>query len=191
VAVQGAFIAAGQSFDAFAAVGKVLSTAKSDVLMIDPYADATVLWDYAVAAPEQVSVRVLADAAHPQPSLKPAAERWMKQFGPTRPLTVAAPEQVSVRVLADAAHPQPSLKPAAERWMKQFGPTRPLSVRLAAARTLHDRAILVDRTTAWTLGQSFKDLVARAHTTLSRLDREQGALKIAAYEDMWAAATPL
>jgi hypothetical protein len=151
VAVQGAFIAAGQSFDAFAAVGKVLSTAKSDVLMIDPYADATVLWDYAVAAPEQVSVRVLADAAHPQPSLKPAAERWMKQFGPTRPL----------------------------------------SVRLAAARTLHDRAILVDRTTAWTLGQSFKDLVARAHTTLSRLDREQGALKIAAYEDMWAAATPL
>src|SRR5262249_12074405 len=37
--VQGAFIAAGHGFDAFAAVSKVMSTATSDVLMIDPYAD--------------------------------------------------------------------------------------------------------------------------------------------------------
>src|SRR5262245_51024150 len=35
--VQGTFIAAGHGFDAFAAIGKVLNTAKSDVLMIDPY----------------------------------------------------------------------------------------------------------------------------------------------------------
>src|SRR5262245_18452941 len=119
--------------------------------MVDPYADATVLWEYAVAAPEQVSVRVLADPAHLQPSLKPAAARWTKQFGATRPL----------------------------------------GVRLAPAWALHDSAILVDRATAWTLGQSFKDLVARAHTTLSRLERESCALKIAAYEPMWLAATPL
>ncbi len=150
-AVQGAFILAGHRFDVFAAVGKVLSTAKSDVLMIDPYADAKVLTDYALLAPEQVSVRVLADQAFPQPSLEPAARHWASQFGPTRPL----------------------------------------SVRMAAARTLHDRALLVDHTTAWTLGQTFKDLVARAHTALTRLEAEPGALKIAAYEQMWAAATPL
>ena len=40
---QGSFIAAGSTFDAFAAVGKVLAEAKTDVLMVDPYADEKVL----------------------------------------------------------------------------------------------------------------------------------------------------
>ena len=64
-------------------------------------------------------------------------------------------------------------------------------LRLAAPRTLHDRVRLVDRSTAWTLGQSFKDLATRSHTTLVRLDPEPGTLKIAAYEQMWIAAAPL
>jgi hypothetical protein len=150
-AVQGTFIAAGHTFDAFAAVSRVLGTAKADVLIVDPYADEKALFDFAVSAPEQVSVRLLADT-----------DFYKK-----------------------------SLKPAAERWAQQFGSTRPLSVRLAAPRTLHDRAIFVDRSTAWTLGQSFKDLVTRSHTTLVRLDPEPGTLKIAAYEQMWSAAAPL
>jgi hypothetical protein len=149
--VQGVFIATGHGFDAVAAVSKVLSTAKSDVLLIDPYADAKVLTDYAVSAPEQVSMRLLTDQASHKPSLKPAAERWVKQFNTSRPLTV----------------------------------------RLGAARALHDRLILIDGTTAWTLGQSFKDLAAQAHTSLVRSDPELSALKVAAYEQMWAAATPL
>ena len=150
-AVQGTFIVAGHVFDAFAAVSRVLGTAKADVLMVDPYADEKVLTDHAVLAPEQVNVRLLTDQASYKKTLKPAAEHWAQQFGSTRPL----------------------------------------SVRLAAPRTLHDRAILVDRSTAWTLGQSFKDLVTRSHTTLVRLDAEPGTLKIAAYEQMWSAAAPL
>src|SRR5262245_56956887 len=149
--IQGKFIAAGHFFDAFAAVSRVLDTAKVDVLMVDPYADEKVLTKYALAAPEQVTVRLLTD-------------------------------QASYRK---------GLKPAADDWTQQFGSSRPLSVRLAAPRTLHDRAILVDRSTAWTLGQSFKDLVTRSHTTLVRLDPEPGTLKIAAYEQMWIAAAPL
>ena len=148
--VQRTFIAAGHGFDAFAAIGKVLNTAKSDVLMIDPYADAKVLTDYTILAPEHVSVRVLAEWPYLQ-----------------------------------------SLKPAAGHWAKQLGPARPLSVRLAADGTLHDRLILIDATTAWTLGQSFKDLAARAPTSLVRSDPELSALKVAAYGQMWAAATPL
>jgi hypothetical protein len=73
--LQGAFIAAGHSFDAFAAVSKALSAATTDVLIIDPYADAKLLTDYAVLAPDNVSVRVLAEATHSN-SLKPAAEHW-------------------------------------------------------------------------------------------------------------------
>lgn len=150
-AVQGTFIPAGHAFDAFAAVGKVLGTAKTDVLMVDPYADEKVLTDYALLAPEQVSIRLLADQADYKKSLKPAAERWVQQFGHTRPL----------------------------------------SVRLAAAKTLHDRLILVDGATAWTLGQSFKDMVARSHTSLVRMDPESGSRKIAAYETIWNTAVPL
>jgi len=71
-AVQGTFIAVGHNFDAFAAVSKVLSTAKADVLMVDPYADAKVLTDYAVLAPDQVSVRILADQADYK---KPSSQR--------------------------------------------------------------------------------------------------------------------
>jgi hypothetical protein len=145
---QGTFIAAGSTFDAYAAVGKTLAQAKTDVLMVDPYADEKVLTDYAALAPDTIAVRLLTDKASHKNTLKPAAERWLQQFGPARPL----------------------------------------EVRLAAARTLHDRLILVDGKTAWTLGQSFNKLAERAHTSLVRLPPEAGAEKIAAYEAMWATA---
>lgn len=152
-ALQGTFITAGHTFDAYAAVTKVLSTATTDLLMIDPYADEKILMRYAVSAPEQVSVRILANKAHCY---------------------------------------QHSLRPAAEQWVQQFGSTRPLSVRLATPKTLHDRSILVDRVTAWTVGQSFNNLAARSYTTLVRQqDPEATALAVAAFETMWNAATPL
>ena len=69
-AVRGTFIAAGHTFDAFAAVGNILKTAQTDILFVDAYADETVLFDYAVLAPENVTVRVLAEAYYKQ-SLKP------------------------------------------------------------------------------------------------------------------------
>lgn len=146
--LQGAFIASGQAFDAFAAVGKALSTATGDVFIIDPYADAKVLTDYAVLAPETASVRVLTEATYSK-ALKPAAEYWRQQ-------------------------------------MKQA-----LEVRLGAPRTLHDRLILIDRKTVFVIGQSFKDLAARAHTSLVRMPSDAGKLKIEAYELMWSSATPL
>jgi hypothetical protein len=84
-AMSGAFIAAGSSYDAYAAVAKVLTTAASDLLIVDPYASEAVL-KYALTAPEKVSVRVLADQADGKPDLKPAAAAWVKQYGATRPL---------------------------------------------------------------------------------------------------------
>jgi hypothetical protein len=148
---QGAFIAAGHTFDAFAAVGKVFGTAKTDVLMVDPYADERALTDYAILAPENITIRLLSDKAS------------YKQ----------------------------SIKPAAARWTQQFGTARPLEVRLAPARTLHDRLILVDGTTAFALGQSFNKLAERAHTSLVRMDQDTAGLKIAAYVQTWQAAEPI
>ena len=146
--MQGAFIAAGHTFDAFAAVGKALGTATRDVCIIDPYADARVLTDYAVLAPDNVSVRVLVGAIYSN-SLKPAVQHWGQQ-------------------------------------MKQ-----PLEVRLGAPGSLHDRLILIDGTTAFVLGQSFKDLAKRSHTSLVRMPPDAGKLKIEAYELMWSSATSL
>jgi hypothetical protein len=187
--LQGAFIAAGHSFDAFAAVGKALGTATGDVFIIDPYADAKLLTDYAPLAPETVSVRVLTEATHSK-ALKPAAEHWRQQM--QQPLEVRLGARavdawsldtghcsyivMEEHSLSDAAHPLTALFPTLRwRW----------------PRTLHDRLILIDGKTAFVLGQSFKDSATRAHTSLVRMPPDAGKLKIEAYELMWSSATPL
>ncbi|WP_088507208.1 hypothetical protein [Burkholderia ubonensis] len=150
-ASQGAFIAVGESFTALAAVSKVLAAARQTALIVDPYADAKVLTDFAVLAPEGVLVRILSDAG-----------------------TV-----------------KPGLKPAADSWANQYGATRPLEIRLAAARSLHDRLITVDDTQAWTLTQSLKDFAARSPATIVKVDAETAGLKISAYGAIWQAAEVL
>jgi hypothetical protein len=148
--VKGTFIALGHTFDAFAAVGNVLKRAKTDILIVDPYADETVLWDYVILAPESVTARLLTEANY-----------------------------------------KLSLKPAAERWVQQFATKRPLHVRLAPNKALHDREIFVDGTEAWNVGHSLKDLAKKSLTGLSLQEGDLGARKIAAYQNIWNASTPL
>lgn len=148
---QGAFIPAGNAFDAFAAVGKVLSGATREVLIVDPYMDEKALTDFAPLASENVTIRLLAD------------ENYHK----------------------------PTLKPAAVRWTSQYGNARPLEARLASARALHDRLIVVDGQDAWTLTQSLNAFAARSPASIVRVDAETAALKVAAYQDRWKAAKPL
>ena len=100
----------------------------------------------------------------------------------------AMPEKIALRLLADEKDVKPTLQPAAAAWIQQFADTRPLKVRLAAPRTLHDRAIFVDGLKAWALTQSFNHLAARAHAEIIRAD-DTAALKIAAYNSIWDAAT--
>jgi hypothetical protein len=150
--VQGAFIAAGHTLDAYAAVGRVLSTAKTSVLLVDPYADHQIVTDYAVSASDNVTIQIFTDAADHKKTLKPAVEKWAQQFGKSR---------------------------------------APLEVRLAPAKTLHDRLIIVDETDAWSLGQSFNKLAERSPTSIVRADPETAALKIEVYLRMWQAAPPL
>jgi hypothetical protein len=104
---------------------------------------------------------------------------------------VLAPEGVMVRILSDAGTVKPSLKPAAESWAKQYNGGRPLEVRLAIAKSLHDRLIAVDDAQAWTLTQSLKDFAARSPATIVKVDAETAALKIGAYAAIWQNSTPL
>jgi len=85
---QGTFIIATNAFDSFAAVRKVLRTAANDVLLVAPDADAKVLTDFAVLAPDGVVVRLLADEADHTKSLELAVRHWIRRFGPGRPLSV-------------------------------------------------------------------------------------------------------
>lgn len=94
---QGAFIAAGDTLNAFAAVAKVLARAKSDILMVDAYADQTIITGFAVTAPEGVKIRILgADREARKMSLRPAVANWTQQFGPSRPIEVRVAPQADL-----------------------------------------------------------------------------------------------
>lgn len=101
-AAQGAFLPAGDAFTALVAVGKVLGGAQASALIVDPYASENLLTEFAVLAPEGIAVRVLADKADCKPGLKPAAERWVAQYGGKRPLDVrlAAKKSLHDRLIA-------------------------------------------------------------------------------------------
>jgi hypothetical protein len=151
VAAQGSFIPVGGSFTAVASVSKILGSATSSILIVDPYADANLLTEFAVLAPEGVRLMILADEAHHKPALKPTAKSWARQYGQARPM----------------------------------------EVRLAPAKSLHDRIIVVDNRDAWTLGQSFNALATRSPTSIVRVDPETARMKVDAYNSTWAAATAL
>jgi hypothetical protein len=106
-----------------------------------------------------------------------------------------APVGVTIRVLADDfqyGRSRMALKPAADLWRQQFTDTRPLEVRLAAPKSMHDRAIFIDRGTAWIVQQSFNALATRSPTTLVKVTEPEILVpKLAAYEIMWATATVL
>jgi hypothetical protein len=128
---------------------RVFGSAGSDILLVDPYMDGTILTDFAGSAPSNVSLRLLTDSATVKPDLEPAAKRWKQQHA-----------------------------------------TRHLELRLAPPRRLHDRVILVDRTKAWAITQSLKDLAKRSPAEIIRSD-DTAALKVAAYEAEWVTATVL
>jgi hypothetical protein len=85
-AVQGAFIHAGDVFAAMIALGKIFKGATKDVLLVDPYMDEVALSDFALQVPEKVPVRLLSDNATVKPTLRPARDRWLKQYPTSRPL---------------------------------------------------------------------------------------------------------
>ena len=101
VAVRGSFIPAGGAFDAFAVIGKILGTATTDILIVDPYMDETTLTDFAPTAPAGVPLRLLTDQQAVKPSLRPAVQRWATQYGAQRPLTarLAAPRTLHDRLI--------------------------------------------------------------------------------------------
>jgi hypothetical protein len=86
----GAFIPAGNTFDALKAVQRVFEMATNDILVVDPYLDEKLLTEFALLAPAKVGIRLLTDAGSHKASLLPAIKHFNKQYGQERPLTAKA-----------------------------------------------------------------------------------------------------
>jgi len=86
--VRGSVVMLEGDLQAYKAVGKLLRTTNSDALLVDPDAAGKLLADYAILAPERVTVRLLADEARYKPSLVTGICRWQERFGGGRDLIV-------------------------------------------------------------------------------------------------------
>lgn len=101
-ATRGGFVAVGEGFTAIQVIGKVLSEAKTDVLIVDPYMGAKVFTDFALLAAAKLTVRLLGDDFYTKADLlKPFANRWGQQYGAERPLEtrVSAPRALHDRLI--------------------------------------------------------------------------------------------
>jgi len=83
---QGAFIPAGNAFDAHVAFAKVFGAATKEVLIVDPYMDDKALTEFGVLAPEGTTIRLLSDERTFKPALPPAVAKWREQYKISRPL---------------------------------------------------------------------------------------------------------
>ena len=70
---------AGEVYDVFRALNKVIGSAEKSIFIIDPYLDDTIFNHYLIARKPNVSVRLLLSKNADQ--LKPAAEKYITQFG--------------------------------------------------------------------------------------------------------------
>ena len=86
----GAFIPAGNPFDALKAVQRIFGMATKDILIVDPYLDEKILTDFAVLAPPQITIRLLTDSGSHKAALLPAICAFKKQYQNERPLSAKA-----------------------------------------------------------------------------------------------------
>ena len=71
--------AAGEVYDVFRALNKVIASAEKSIFIIDPYLDDTVFNHYLTSRKPEVSVRLLLSKNASQ--IKPATEKYIAQFG--------------------------------------------------------------------------------------------------------------
>jgi hypothetical protein len=102
-AARGAFIPAGNSFDALTAVAGVLRDCTGAVLVVDPYMDVVALTDFLPMVRQGAHLRLLASSKQKNSGLLEAVMRWKAQYGEARPieLRLAAPRLLHDRLIMD------------------------------------------------------------------------------------------
>jgi len=128
---QGAFVTAGSSLDAYAALSKIIGGASLSVLIVDPYMDVAAVTEVAELASVGVRIHLLSDAGAVKPTLKPAAEKWVQQYGASRPLEARL-------AVARSLHDRLIITDATEAWvltqsLKDFARRSPATIQRADA----------------------------------------------------------
>lgn len=134
----GAFIATHSPFQVFVELAKVVGSARSEILIVDPYVNATALTDIAISAREGVQIRILGDRAGSKSSLAPAVSRWQAQYKASRPLEVRLARDRSL-------HDRLLLIDRAEVWnlsqsIADFAKKSPASIERSSAAIAKEKA---------------------------------------------------
>lgn len=87
-AIQGSFIPVGSPLDAYKILVSIFATANKKVLIVDPYMDDKIITEFLNTTPEKIEIQLLSDEATSRPELKVAGDKWVKQYGDKRPLTM-------------------------------------------------------------------------------------------------------
>ncbi len=95
---DGAFISIGNRFDAHRAIRDIVADANHDLLVVDPYADESILLDYLHSTPRGTNIRILRDSGYPEcgASLLSAARAWREQFKRERPIEIRSASRKSL-----------------------------------------------------------------------------------------------
>ncbi|MGR9497115.1 phosphatidylserine/phosphatidylglycerophosphate/cardiolipin synthase family protein [Rhizobium leguminosarum] len=101
---------------------------------------------------------------------------------------ILANEGIEIELLTDEKSVRQSFEPALVRFRQQYGSKRPIAARLSSPRSLHDRLIVVDDKTVYTVTQSLNALADRSPASIVRVDGDSVRLKIDAYDQFWASA---
>ena len=103
--------APGEVYDFFRKLNQVIESAEASIFIVDPYLDQTVFDRYLISRKQNVTVRLLLKAN--ANTIKPAAERYIQQYGEV--LKIKTSNQIHDRVcwivgqsLKDAAEAKPT-----------------------------------------------------------------------------------
>ncbi|MAM69865.1 MAG: hypothetical protein CMP91_01800 [Gammaproteobacteria bacterium] len=77
--VEQSVFAAGEVYDIFRALNKVINSAENEIYIVDPYLDSTVFNHYLTARQSSVKVKLLLKERAEQ--LIPAAQKYVSQYG--------------------------------------------------------------------------------------------------------------
>ena len=86
--LRGSVILLRKNLEAYKGMQKLLAATSCDALLVDPRASGQILADYAIVAPERVTIRIPADEGQYGSSLVAGIRRWQQRFGDRRNLMV-------------------------------------------------------------------------------------------------------
>lgn len=105
-AAKGAFIPAGNSFDALTAVSGVLRECRGSALVVDPYLDPIALTEFLHMLGVGIPLRLFASGKQKSSGLPEAVKRWRSQYQDSRPIEIrfAPPRLLHDRLIMDDAN---------------------------------------------------------------------------------------